>query len=110
MVPRSSFVLRVEIEGATHNDFVSAKASDRNATPWLTATLSLLVLRFEVEREYVASVEVPPASEEPGDSLVAALGEGVTTADGVYKADVPGIDGRDVRVVVREGKNRMVRR
>lgn len=68
------------------------------------------VVRFEVEREYVASVEVPPAAEEPGDSLVAALGEGVTTADGVYKADVTGIDGRDVHVVVREGKNRMVRR
>ncbi|CAM9717837.1 unnamed protein product [Scytosiphon promiscuus] len=73
-------------------------------------THRLLNPRFEVEREYVASVEVLPTSEEPGDSLVAALGEGVTTADGVYKADVPGIDGRDVRVVVREGKNRMVRR
>lgn len=66
--------------------------------------------RFEVEREYVASVDVPPEGDEPGDSLVTALNEGITTADGVYRADVPGISGRDVRVVVREGKNRMVRR
>ncbi|CAN0058165.1 unnamed protein product [Ectocarpus fasciculatus] len=73
-------------------------------------THRLLNPRFEVEREYVASVDVPPEGEEPGDSLVAALNEGITTADGVYRADVPAIDGRDVRVVVREGKNRMVRR
>lgn len=66
--------------------------------------------RFEVEREYVATVDVPLAAEEPGDALIKTLHEGVTTADGVYRADVPGIDGRDVRVVVREGKNRMVRR
>lgn len=67
--------------------------------------------RFEVEREYVATVDVAdPEAGEPGDALVSALCEGVSTADGIYKADVPGIDGRDVRVVVREGKNRMVRR
>lgn len=59
----------------------------------------------------MATVDVSdPASGEPGDVLVATLREGVPTADGVYKADVAGIDGRDVRVVVREGKNRMVRR
>ncbi|CAM9120944.1 unnamed protein product [Ectocarpus sp. 12 AP-2014] len=73
-------------------------------------THRLLNPRFEVEREYVASVDVPPEGEEPGDSLVTALNEGITTADGVYRADVPAISGRDVRVVVREGKNRMVRR
>lgn len=67
--------------------------------------------RFEVEREYVATVDVSdPEAGQPGDALVAALREGVSTADGVYKADVAGIDGRDVRVVVREGKHRMVRR
>lgn len=63
-----------------------------------------------MEREYYAKVDVPVSGEEPGRELVSALKEGVTTADGVYKADVPGIDGRTVRVVVREGKNRMVRR
>ncbi|CAM9823259.1 unnamed protein product, partial [Pylaiella littoralis] len=73
-------------------------------------THRLLNPRFEVEREYVATVDVPLAAEEPGDALIKTLHEGVTTADGVYRADVPGIDGRDVRVVVREGKNRMVRR
>lgn len=66
--------------------------------------------RFEVEREYIATVDVPLAAEEPGDALISTLKEGVTTADGVYTADVPGIDGRNIRVVVREGKNRMVRR
>lgn len=73
-------------------------------------THRLLSPRFSVEREYFAKVEVPVSGEEPGQELVAALKEGVTTADGVYKADVPGIDGTTVRVVVREGKNRMVRR
>eukprot|EP00752_Nemacystus_decipiens_P017129 g15344.t1 len=76
-------------------------------------THRLLNPRFEVEREYVATVDVSdddPEAGEPGDALVAALREGVSTADGVYKADVAAIDGRDVRVVVREGKNRMVRR
>lgn len=69
------------------------------------------MLRFEVEREYVATVDVAdPEAGEPGEALVAALREGVSTADGVYKADVSEIDGRDVRVIVREGKNRMVRR
>lgn len=63
-----------------------------------------------MEREYVATVDVPEAAEEPGDALVTTLHEGVPTADGVYTADVPGIDGRNIRVVVREGKNRMVRR
>lgn len=58
----------------------------------------------------MATVDVPPEADEPGDSLVAALSDGVATADGVYRADVPGIDRRDVRVVVQEGKNRMVRR
>ena len=59
----------------------------------------------------MATVDVShPEAGEPGDALVEALLEGVSTADGVYKADVAGIDGRDVRVVVREGKNRMVRR
>ena len=67
-------------------------------------------VRFSVEREYFAKVEVPESGAEPGRELVAALKEGVTTADGVYKADVPAIDGRTVRVVVREAKNRMVRR
>lgn len=81
-----------------------------DATCVRTRTRTCFSCRFEVEREYVASVDVPPEGEEPGDSLVAALNEGITTADGVYRADVPAIDGRDVRVVVREGKNRMVRR
>lgn len=63
-----------------------------------------------MEREYVATVEVPPLEEEPGDALVEALNKGVPTADGVHEGDVRGIDGRDVTIIVREGKNRMVRR
>lgn len=63
-----------------------------------------------MEREYVATVDVPEAGDEPGDTLIKALSDGVPTADGTYAADVPSIHGRDVRVVVREGKNRMVRR
>lgn len=63
-----------------------------------------------MEREYVATVGVSNAGEEPGEALVMALRKGVQTADGVYEADVREIKGRDVRLVVREGKNRMVRR
>lgn len=66
--------------------------------------------RFSVEREYVATVEVPSDGDEPGDALVKALKAGVQTADGVYHADVVQISGRDVTVIVREGKHRMVRR
>lgn len=67
-------------------------------------------LRFSVEREYVATVEARAGKDEPGDALVALLRAGVDTADGVYEADVLGISGRDLRLVVREGKHRMVRR
>lgn len=91
-----------------------ASRHSRTRGVWLDGTClrtrTCLSCRFEVEREYVASVDVPPEGEEPGDSLVTALNEGITTADGVYRADVPAISGRDVCVVVREGKNRMVRR
>ena len=63
-----------------------------------------------MEREYIAAVDVPKAGEEPGEGVVMALRRGVKTADGVYEADVREIKGRDIRLVVREGKNRMVRR
>lgn len=66
--------------------------------------------RFKVEREYVATVDVPELGIEPGEALKKALSEGVATADGTHEADVPAIEGREVNVVVREGKHRMVRR
>ena len=58
----------------------------------------------------MATVDVSQSREEPGEALVAALKQGVQTADGVYEGDVREIEGRCVRLVVREGKNRMVRR
>lgn len=68
-------------------------------------TQRLLHPRRAVEREYVARVEGAPAPDL-GDRLAA----GVETADGVYPAQLVAVDGDLVRLIVREGKHRMVRR
>lgn len=68
-------------------------------------TQRLLHPRHEVEKEYVATVENPvPAG------LGAILAAGVRTGDGVHVAQLVGVDGQQVRLIVREGKHRMVRR
>ncbi|CAN0193481.1 unnamed protein product, partial [Discosporangium mesarthrocarpum] len=76
-------------------------------------THMLLQPRYEVEREYVARVAVPAGSGAPGSALGKALEEGVEAADGIHVAKLLGCEGeggRDLRLVVREGKHRMVRR
>ncbi len=70
-----------------------------------SVTQHLLHPRRGYEREYVAAVE--PA---PGDALIERLAAGVATADGVFTARVVSIEGNVVRLVVTEGRHRMVRR
>ncbi len=68
-------------------------------------TQHLLHPRRGYEREYIAVVE-----GEPGPTLVDRLTVGVETAEGTFSARVEAIDGATVRLVVTEGKHRMVRR
>lgn len=68
-------------------------------------TQRLLHPRRGVEKEYVAEVE-----GEPPPDLAERLAAGVETAEGVHTARLVAVEGRSVRVVVTEGKHRMVRR
>lgn len=68
-------------------------------------TQHLLHPRRAIPRTYRATVEV-----DPPPTLVDALAAGVETGEGTFTAEVVAIDGRDVTLVVREGKHRMVRR
>jgi 23S rRNA pseudouridine2605 synthase len=68
-------------------------------------TQHLLHPRRAIEREYLATVE--PA---PGPDLAARLAAGVETAAGTFPAELRAVDGAVIRLVVREGKHRMVRR
>lgn len=68
-------------------------------------TQTLLHPKREVEREYCAWVE-----GEPDDSLIEKLHQGVETSVGLAKARVLSIEGNCVRLVVTEGRNRIVRR
>ncbi|MFN3202780.1 MAG: pseudouridine synthase [Bradymonadia bacterium] len=70
-----------------------------------TITQRMLHPKYAVEREYLARVE-----NVPDDRLVQTLAAGVETAEGRFAADVLAIEGDVVRLVVREGKHRMVRR
>ena len=72
-----------------------------------TWTQRLLHPRHGIEREYIAQIERPVADPE---ALTAQLAEGVNTALGVATARVESIRGDRVRLVVTEGKHRMVRR
>ncbi|HBK46844.1 MAG TPA: pseudouridine synthase, partial [Xanthomonadaceae bacterium] len=70
---------------------------------------------FEVEREYVVRVRAPEGQEHVPDNLVDRLARGVALDDGPAKFDeierIGGTDSHDwFRVVVKEGRNREVRR
>ncbi len=70
---------------------------------------------YEVEREYVCRVRAPEGMDTVPDNLVDRLARGVALEDGPAKFDVVerigGTDSHDwFRVVVKEGRNREVRR
>ncbi|HJW46025.1 MAG TPA: pseudouridine synthase, partial [Lysobacter sp.] len=70
---------------------------------------------FEVEREYVCRVRAPEGQDVVPDNLVDRLARGVALEDGPAKFDeierIGGSDSHDwFRVVVKEGRNREVRR
>jgi len=83
-------------------------------------THKLLAPRHGVAKEYVADCDFGDAADDAlrgGDAeewLTSRLAAGVETALGVHAADVVAVGARDgglcVRLVVREGKHRMVRR
>ncbi|MGN6223074.1 pseudouridine synthase [Pseudoxanthomonas sp.] len=70
---------------------------------------------YEVEREYVVRVRAPEGQETVPDNIVDRLHRGVALDDGPAKFDeierIGGTDSHDwFRVVVKEGRNREVRR
>ena len=70
---------------------------------------------FEVEREYVCRVRAPEGEEEVSDKLIDRLARGVALEDGPAKFDeierIGGSDSHDwFRVLLKEGRNREVRR
>lgn len=70
---------------------------------------------FEVEREYVCRVRAPEGEDVVPDNIVDRLSRGVALEDGPAKFDeierIGGTDSHDwFRVVVKEGRNREVRR
>lgn len=68
-------------------------------------TQHLLHPKRAIEREYVAKVE-----GEPTPQLIEKLAKGVETSVGLATAEVLSIGGNVVRLVVTEGRNRVVRR
>ncbi|MEG1678890.1 MAG: pseudouridine synthase, partial [Stenotrophomonas sp.] len=94
---------------------------DINTTGLLLATTdgelanAMMHPSFEVEREYVVRVRAPEGEEKVSDEIVERLGRGVLLEDGGAKFDeverIGGTDSHDwFRVVVKEGRNREVRR
>ena len=70
---------------------------------------------YEVEREYVVRVRAPEGQDSVPDNIVDRLRRGVALDDGPAKFDeidrIGGTDSHDwFRVVVKEGRNREVRR
>ncbi len=70
---------------------------------------------YEVEREYVVRVRAPEGQDSVPDNLVDRLARGVALEDGPARFDeierIGGTDSHDwFRVVVKEGRNREVRR
>ncbi|WAT13683.1 pseudouridine synthase [Xanthomonas fragariae] len=70
---------------------------------------------YEVEREYVVRVRPPEGEEKVSDAIIERLSRGVLLEDGGAKFDqierIGGTDSHDwFRVVVKEGRNREVRR
>ena len=70
-----------------------------------TLTQHLLHPKRAIEREYVAKVKGEPTSQ-----LIAKLAKGVETSVGLATATVLSIEADVVRLVVTEGRNRVVRR
>ena len=70
-----------------------------------TLTQYLLHPKRAIEREYVAKVEGRPTSQ-----LVEKMAKGVATSVGLATAKVLSIEADTVRLVVTEGRNRVVRR
>ena len=68
-------------------------------------TQTLLHPKRKVEREYLAWVE-----GEPTSTLIETLQQGVETSLGIAQAKVLNISANCVRLVVTEGRNRIVRR
>ncbi|HDS1219026.1 pseudouridine synthase [Stenotrophomonas sp. TWI143] len=94
---------------------------DINTTGLLLATTdgelanAMMHPSFEVEREYVVRVRAPEGQEKVADAIVDRLARGVALEDGPAKFDeierIGGTDSHDwFRVVVKEGRNREVRR
>lgn len=94
---------------------------DINTTGMLLATTdgelanAMMHPSFEVEREYVVRVRAPEGEEKVSDAIIERLGRGVLLEDGGAKFDeverIGGTDSHDwFRVVVKEGRNREVRR
>lgn len=94
---------------------------DINTTGLLLATTdgelanAMMHPSFEVEREYVVRVRAPEGQEKVADAIVDRLSRGVALEDGPAKFDeierIGGTDSHDwFRVVVKEGRNREVRR
>ena len=70
---------------------------------------------YEVEREYVVRVRAPEGEDKVPDNLIDRLARGVALEDGPAKFEqierIGGTDSHDwFRVVVKEGRNREVRR
>ncbi len=70
---------------------------------------------FEVEREYVCRVRAPEGEDKVDDNLISRLMRGVALDDGPAKFDeverIGGSDSHDwFRVLLKEGRNREVRR
>lgn len=70
---------------------------------------------YEVEREYVCRVRAPEGEETVSDKIVDRLARGVALEDGPAKFDaierIGGTDSHDwFKVLLREGRNREVRR
>jgi 23S rRNA pseudouridine2605 synthase len=70
---------------------------------------------FEVEREYVCRVRAPEGEDAVSDKIVDRLARGVALEDGPAKFDeierIGGTDSHDwFRVLLKEGRNREVRR
>ena len=68
-------------------------------------TQHLLHPKRGVEREYIATVE-----GEPQEDLVERLEKGIETSVGLAQGKVVSIEGNQVRVIMTEGRNRIVRR
>ena len=101
--------------------WIAIGRTDINTTGLLLATTdgelanAMMHPSFEVEREYVVRVRAPEGEEKVSDAIVDRLSRGVALEDGPAKFDeierIGGTDSHDwFRVVVKEGRNREVRR